>query len=128
MKKIKDLEDLVQLDRNNKRNLHLADEGICRPEPWMLRQDTEKFEHSQREKVEKLKNPNMFVSATRIILKYLDRTISEAQLKDTCHMFLTENHPTKHKLLTYCKLMLDEKREKSIGIAFVEFAKADLSL
>lgn len=101
MKKIKDLEDLVQLDRNNKRNLHLADEGICRPEPWMLRQDTEKFEHSQREKVEKLKNPNMFVSATRIILKYLDRTISEAQLKDTCHMFLTENHPTKHKLLTY---------------------------
>lgn len=77
----------------------------------------------------------MFVSPTRIILKYLDRTVSEEQLKDICHKFITEAHPTKHKLLTYvhlrltqCKLMLDDKREKSIGIAFVEFARADMAL
>ena len=27
-----------------------------------------------------------------------------------------------------CKLMLDDKREKSTGVAFIEFGKADMSL
>jgi hypothetical protein len=54
----------------------------------MLRADKEKFENGYREKVEKLKNPNNFVSATRIIVKYLDRTVTEEALKEICHSFI----------------------------------------
>jgi hypothetical protein len=39
--------------------------------------DKDKFENHYKDKVEKLKNPNNFVSTTRIILKYLDRSITE---------------------------------------------------
>lgn len=47
----------------------------------------------------------MFVSPTRMILKYLDRTISEEQLKDLCHKYIEEEHPTRHKLLNYVRCL-----------------------
>lgn len=134
LKKIKHIDELVAFDKHNKRNLELALEGISRGETWMHPVDKDKFENLYREKVEKLKNPNNFVSKTRIIFKYLERTVTEEAIRSMCFAYL-DAVPEKRRHLVYvpsapiqCKLMLDDSRTKSIGIAFVEFSKPELSL
>ena len=42
----------------------------------MNKNDYEKFKSHEKEKVQKLKNPNNSVSSTRIILKFLNKSIT----------------------------------------------------
>ena len=54
--------------------------------------DQERFKRHSREKIEKLKNPNISVSDKRIVLKYLDKDVTEQQIKETTHEFLSVNN------------------------------------
>ena len=58
----------------------------------MSKYDYERFKAHEKEKVEKLKNPNHSVSSTRIVLKHLDKAISEDQIRDYCCNFLRERN------------------------------------
>jgi hypothetical protein len=69
----------------------------------MGEEDRERFAAHAKEKVEKLKNPNNSVSDKRVILKYLDKAITEEQLKDLAHEFINAHH-LKHKELTYVRI------------------------
>jgi hypothetical protein len=66
----------------------------------MAEDDQARFAAHAKEKIEKLKNPNNSVSDKRVILKYLDKAITEEQIKDLAHEFLNA-HSLKSKELTY---------------------------
>lgn len=88
LKKIRRLKDLIQFDKDGKRKIALAELGLWEPSDEMAEEDRERFAAHAREKIEKLKNPNNSVSDTRIILKLLDKAITEEQLRDLAHEFL----------------------------------------
>lgn len=92
MKKIKKLEDLVKTDIHGKRKLILALVGRWKAELGMSKNDYELFKNHEKEKVQKLKNPNESISSTRVILKHLDKTITEDQIKNFCINFLNERN------------------------------------
>lgn len=105
LKKIKKLKDLIQFDKDGKRKIALAAIGLWQPSDEMSEDDRERFAAHAREKIQKLKNPNNSVSDKRIILKYLDKNVTEEQLKDLAHEFL-QAHKLKPKELTYVPLQL----------------------
>lgn len=72
----------------------------------MPEQEFELLKAHEHEKLQKLKNPNYNVSPTRMLMKHLDKELSEEQIKDVCYQFLAKNGH-KNNSLTYCKLMLD---------------------
>lgn len=100
IKKIKKVEDLVKTDPHGKRRLDLALLGKWRAEEGMNKFDYEKFKAHEKEKVQKLKNPNNSISSTRIVMKNLDKSLSENQIKEFCENYLSERgENSKH--LTY---------------------------
>jgi hypothetical protein len=100
LKKIKKLKDLIMYDKEGKRKLALAALGLWEPTDEMTEVDQQRFQRHAKEKVEKLKNPNNSVSDRRVVLKYLDKTISEEQIKDVALECLSSNNlPSKQ--LTY---------------------------
>lgn len=54
----------------------------------MNKYDYEMFKNHEKEKIQKLKNPNESISSTRVILKHLDKAITEDQLRAFCLDFL----------------------------------------
>lgn len=76
MKKIKKLKDLVLYDKQGKRNIALAELGFWEPQENMSEFHQERFRRHAQEKVQKLKNPNNSVSDRRVVLKYLDKSIT----------------------------------------------------
>jgi hypothetical protein len=100
LKKIKRLTDLIRFDKDGKRKIHLAELGLWEPTDEMSEDDRARFVAHSKEKIEKLKNPNNSVSDKRIILKYLDKNITEEQLQDLAHEFLRA-HQLKPKELTF---------------------------
>lgn len=77
LKKIKRLNDLIKFDKDGKRRVALAEYGLWEPTDDMSEEDRARFAAHSKEKIEKLKNPNNSVSDKRIILKYLDKNITE---------------------------------------------------
>lgn len=74
LKKISSLEKLVLTDRNGKRNLRLALLGTLQiPQESLAQADKDKRSAHYQEKLEKLKNPNKFISPTRILIKGLPK-------------------------------------------------------
>lgn len=74
LKKVKYLDQLVSYDKFNKRKINLAQRGIFSPEDKELNEnDIENRKLSLKEKIEKLKNPNMAVSEVRITFKGLPK-------------------------------------------------------
>lgn len=63
----------------------------------------ERFRRHAQEKVQKLKNPNNSVSDKRVVLKYLNKSLSEEQIRDVAYDFLESNKLPK-KELTYVYL------------------------
>ena len=66
----------------------------------MSETDQERFKNHSKEKIQKLKNPNFSVSDKRIVLKFLDKSITEQQIKETASDFLLANKLSM-KQLTY---------------------------
>ena len=56
------------------------------------------YSEVDKKKIEKLKNPNNSVSSNRLILKYLDKSITEDQIRDLSMKFLSENQSNKGHL------------------------------
>lgn len=77
LKKIRRLKDLIAFDKDGRRNIALAELGLWQPSEDMDEEERAKFTAHSKEKIEKLKNPNNSVSSTRIILKFLDKSITE---------------------------------------------------
>lgn len=96
LKKMKKLDDLIAFDKDGKRRVDLAAFGFWEPTDDMNEEDATRFKAHSREKIEKLKNPNIAVSDKRVILKYLDKSITEEQIKDLAYQFLRNtNIPTR---------------------------------
>jgi hypothetical protein len=64
LKKIKNIDDVVKLDRHGKRHLELVKIGFSNPEDVQDEMEKRKREEHMRETIEKLKNPNNFISET----------------------------------------------------------------
>lgn len=56
----------------------------------MREKDQERFRNHEKEKLEKLKNPNNSVSDTRIVLKYLNKDITEQDIRNLCLEYLSD--------------------------------------
>jgi hypothetical protein len=74
IRKIKHLKQLLGYDPNGKRNLKLCLMGIFEPEEGMHPKEIQRREEHVKAKLEKLKNPNFYVSDNRVALKNLPKT------------------------------------------------------
>jgi hypothetical protein len=74
IRKVKKLKQLVAYDPNGKRNLKLAVLGVFNPEEGMNPKEAKRREDHVHAKVQRLKNPNFFVSDTRVALKNLPKS------------------------------------------------------
>lgn len=149
--KKKNKKDIKQ--KIDKRNLYLANEGckycigfalihflvvITRNSyaaAGLSNTDLLKREHAQRDKKIKLKNPNFFVSRTRLSIKNLPKDVDEKTLKKICIEATKENDAPKNgQIVKQVKIMRDlDKRDidgnpRSRGFAFVEFVEHEDAL
>ncbi len=139
IKKTFKLEEIIKSDANQKRNLYLAALGMFRPErviffyKGMNEFDSKKFQEHYNEKILKLKNPNHFVSKTRILLKNIPKSLDEETFTNIVKNFKPE---LKNKKI--CKqikfLKEKEKMDKQTnelmnkGVAFIEFIEHQVAL
>ena len=128
---IQDLSDQIKkkTNRPDKRNLYLADEGYIDPQSGagqgMSEGDQKARERSHSEKLEKLKNPNMFVSTTRLMIRNLPSDMTKGQLRALCVKAIRERATKARPKVTQCKIMYHEnpntKVLKSSERGFIEF-------
>ena len=116
------------------RNLKLSKEGIIMPNSEVFQalsqEEIEKRVEYAREKNMKLKkNPNIFVSKTRVLMRNIPKAVDEKQLKATIRDFLLKFDPeiAKKKLFSQVKIVKDATRPdaegnpRSKGFAFIDF-------
>ncbi|XP_052088587.1 RNA-binding protein 28-like [Mytilus californianus] len=113
--------------KEDKRNLHLVREGLIRGGTkdaiGLSKQDIEKRQKIENSKRQRLKNPNIFVSTTRLCVHNLPKSIDEKELKA---IFLKA--AGKKAKITECRIMRDTERvntkgvAKSRGYAFINFS------
>ncbi|KAL4510834.1 hypothetical protein ABPG72_004988 [Tetrahymena utriculariae] len=130
--KVKTLDQLEKFDRQGKRNVHLAKLGIFEEEKSMTNEEKEKRRIHLQEKMNKLKNPNNYVSPTRIALMNIPKDefqeediklyAQAALIKEHGQEYLKKQNPIKQVLLLRDKNKLDKDGvPKSRGIGFIEF-------
>lgn len=109
--------ELIQLDRESKRNLSLAAKGLAVTEDNVdtpNKSETEKRATHLAEKMEKMKNPNFKVSPTRIMLKNISKNLEEDGLKELIKKVfapkLTPKELKHKKLLKDIKVLRDEQK------------------
>ena len=123
------------------RNLHLSREGIVMPDTPQFAalspDEIEKRLEYARSKSQKLKkNPNIFVSRTRILIRNLPKSLTSQELKSAIRLFILQFAPEldKKKLFSQVKIPLDATRPdsegnpRSKGFGFVEFKEPELAL
>ncbi|XP_061195663.1 RNA-binding protein 28-like [Saccostrea echinata] len=125
--KAQDLSGQKSKVKEDKRNLHLVREGMIRPGTQaaigLSKEDLLKRTKLENVKRAKLKNPNIFVSTTRLSIHNIPTQVSEKQLKN---VFLRAAD-SKAAVITECRIMRDLERMnskkigKSRGYAFVNF-------
>lgn len=115
------------------RNLHLANEGlVVRGSPaaaQVSESDFIKREHAQTQKKQKLRDPNYFVSDTRLAIRNIPKNITQPELKEIFRKVNPKAKFKQVKLLRENSEKRDEKgeeaettpEEKSKGIGFVEY-------
>eukprot|EP00658_Telonema_sp_P-2_P076546 TRINITY_DN6721_c0_g1_i1.p1 TRINITY_DN6721_c0_g1~~TRINITY_DN6721_c0_g1_i1.p1 ORF type:complete len:684 (+),score=237.70 TRINITY_DN6721_c0_g1_i1:144-2195(+) len=112
-----------------KRNLHLANEGLINSEmeaaAGMSEQDLEKREAAALEKKKKLSDPNNFVSSTRLSVRNLPTSTDEKVLKEMVRALFGPS--TKPKQV---KLVRDsgQRKGRSKGYGFIEMHTHDHAL
>ncbi|KAK3097152.1 hypothetical protein FSP39_006867 [Pinctada imbricata] len=123
-KELKNKEKKVKVD---KRNLHLVREGMIRPgtqdAQGLTKDDLLRRGKLEKVKRQKLKNPNIFVSTTRLSVHNLPVSVDEKQLRK---VFLKAAEDKK-AVINECRIMRDIERVnaegvgKSRGFGFVNF-------
>lgn len=117
---------------HDKRNMALAEVGYLKEEEMKAKGfnkiDITRRLDAQKEKMSRLKNPNLFVSTTRLSLKYLPLDMTEKQLKAIAKKVATAANgkpaiPKQVKIVAD-KLRLDPEtgKPRSKGFGFVEYA------
>ena len=123
------------------RNLHLSREGIVMPNtPQFAALNPEEIEKRldyARSKSQKLKkNPNIFVSRTRTLIRNLPKSLTSQDLKSAVRTFIVEFAPelVRKKLFTQVKIQLDPTRPdvdgnpRSKGFGFLDFKDPEIAL
>ena len=127
-------------EKTDKRNLQLAKAGIILP-------GTEEFKNLTPKEIEmrtmaakkmkeKLMNPNVFVSPTRLLFKNIPKVLSENDLKVVVKTILIKCDPdlAEKKLFNQVKVMKEIDRfdklgnPMSKGFAFIEFKSHEIAL
>ena len=136
---IQDLSDMIKkkTNRPDKRNLYLADEGYIDPSSaaaeGMSEGDARARERSHKEKLEKLKNPNMYVSTTRLMIRNLPPEMKKGELRLLCVKAVKERATKARPKVVQAKILYSEKERgrkvlQSSGRGFVEFEDHEHSL
>nr|XP_002130575.2 RNA-binding protein 28 [Ciona intestinalis] len=123
-------------EKEDKRNLYLANEGLIRP-GTQAAEGLSEIELNKRQRIEnakrlKLKNSNIFVSTTRLCVHNLPRAVDDAKLKELVNKVF-ENENRKPKIIE-CRVMRDREKKtsngvgRSLGFAFVALTKHEDSL
>ena len=126
--------------QEDKRNLHLTKLSLILPDSKEFQKLTEKeinMRTMAAKKIkEKLLNPNIFVSPTRLLFKNISKNLSEDDLKVLVKKIIINQNPelANSKLFVQVKVLtetekLDHKGNPlSKGIAFIEFKKHEYAL
>ncbi|CAG9335070.1 unnamed protein product [Blepharisma stoltei] len=107
----------------DKRNLALSKEGIIMPNSeefsTLTKEDIERRTRAAQTKKEKLMNPNIFVSQTRLVIRNLPKAVDEKKLKNALKQILIKNNPEleNKKLFTQIKIKRDKDKLDSHGNA-----------
>ncbi|EDV19735.1 uncharacterized protein TRIADDRAFT_61835 [Trichoplax adhaerens] len=102
----------------DKRNLYLASEGVITADSaaagGLSKSDLKKRAMTEMKNKAKLKNPNYFVSKTRLCIRNIPIQVSDADLKKVIISSVDEKRPVRIKKVT---IMRDRNRINSHGIA-----------
>lgn len=124
----------------DKRNLHLTKLALIKPDSKEFQSLTEKeiqMRTLAAKKIkEKLMNPNIFVSPTRLLFKNISKDISEKDLKILVQKILIDTNPDLSSKKLFCQVKVLKETEKldkkgdplSKGIAFIEFKKPEYAM
>uniref|UniRef100_H2Z3J1 RRM domain-containing protein n=1 Tax=Ciona savignyi TaxID=51511 RepID=H2Z3J1_CIOSA len=122
-------------EKEDKRNLYLANEGLIRP-GTKAAEGLSEVELNKRQRIEnakrqKIKNPNVFVSPTRLCVHNLPRAVDDQKLKEIIQKVFEGEGRFR---LRECRVMRDRERTneagvgRSLGFAFVAFYKHEQAL
>ena len=126
--------------QEDKRNLHLTKLSLIMPDSKEFQKLTEKeinMRTTAAKKIkEKLLNPNIFVSPTRLLFKNISKNITDDELKLLVKKILIDHNAelANKKLFVQVKILketetLDKKGNPlSKGIAFIEFKKHEYAV
>ncbi|XP_033739405.1 RNA-binding protein 28-like isoform X2 [Pecten maximus] len=127
--KAKDFKEVEKKKQEDKRNLHLAREGMIRPgtqaAEGLSKDDLQKRMKVENIKREKLKKPNIFISATRLCVRNLPIQFTDKEFKQVFLKVVGD----KKAVINECRIMLDLERvngqgkAKSRGYGFVNFTE-----
>ena len=120
------------------RNLYLASEGQVHEEGPAARgvsqTDIQKRRRAKEEQAMKLKNPNFFISKTRLQVRNVPPAMDQKQLKRVFFDAVKQRATRANPRVTHAKLLFDPTRPdengkpRSRGIGFVEFAEHEHAL
>lgn len=120
------------------RNLYLASEGQVHEEGPAARgvsqTDIQKRRRAKEEQAMKLKNPNFFISKTRLQVRNVPLEMDQKQLKRVFFDAVKQRATQANPRVTHAKLLFDPTRPdangkpRSRGIGFVEFAEHEHAL
>jgi nucleolar protein 4 len=126
--------------KDDKRNLHLTKLALISPDSKEFQTLSEKEVQMRtmaaKKMKEKLQNPNIFVSPTRLLFRNISKSITEDDLKVLVKKILIEHDSSlaNQKLFVQVKVLKEtEKLDKqgnplSKGFAFIEFKKPEFAL
>ena len=128
---IQGLSDMIKKKNNrpDKRNLYLSDEGYIDPQSdaaqGMSEGDLRVRERSKEEKLFKLRNPNMFVSDKRLLIRNLPSAMKKGELRQLCVKAVKDRATKSKAKVVQCKIVYegrgDQAALKSTNRGFIEF-------
>mmetsp|Transcript_10741 Transcript_10741/g.20972 ORF Transcript_10741/g.20972 Transcript_10741/m.20972 type:complete len:349 (-) Transcript_10741:3189-4235(-) len=102
--------------QKDKRNMYLSKEGLIKPGTeafeTLTKEEIERRTNAARNKKDRLKNPNVFVSTTRLLIRNLPRALDEKKLKKICREAVeaADAKLQRVKLIRQVKIMRDDTR------------------
>eukprot|EP01094_Clydonella_sp_ATCC50884_P010044 TRINITY_DN1960_c0_g4_i1.p1 TRINITY_DN1960_c0_g4~~TRINITY_DN1960_c0_g4_i1.p1 ORF type:complete len:927 (+),score=367.14 TRINITY_DN1960_c0_g4_i1:91-2781(+) len=129
--KAKEFSDTHKKERQDKRNLYLLHEGLVKAgEPGsegVSKSDLDKRQAGFRERKEKLKNPNFFVSRTRLSCRNLPTELDESGLKEIFKK-AAKKAPVLNAAFKQVKIIRGPPHNASRGYGFIEIEPHEMAL